>query len=119
KPRPQAGQPALAIVTLSLRDGIAALAAMSLVGARGAALVPLFERSRAAVTERGVPALAVVPGLHVLKDGRAGDGTGGPHLAVEQLAFERGAEALRHGVVVVGRLSRPWPFPTRRQWPQA
>ena len=57
-----------------------------------------FEFVRAQVPQRGVQAAGVVPGFQVLKDGHARFGLSVERAPVDELAFERGEEAFRHGV---------------------
>ena len=52
------------------------------------------------VAERGVPTVRVVPALDEVEDRDAGLGLRAEAVAIEQLAFERGEEALAHRVVV-------------------
>ena len=46
-----------------------------------------------------MPTVLVVPAGDELEDGQLGVTTGGPDVAVDQLIFEGGEEALGHGVV--------------------
>jgi hypothetical protein len=47
-----------------------------------------------------MPTVRVVPAFDVLEDGQARSGLGREAVAIEQLALERGEEALAHRVVV-------------------
>src|SRR5687768_3175108 len=59
--------------------------------------VEALEVDGAAIAERRMAPLAVVPALDVLEAGAARGGAGGPRVAVEELALEGGEEALGHG----------------------
>src|SRR5829696_8848271 len=61
--------------------------------------VLLLVADGAGVVECRVAALAVVEDLDEIEDRRAQPGSGRPGVAVEQLAFQRGEEALGDGVV--------------------
>ena len=54
----------------------------------------------AELAEGGVPAVGVVEAFQVVEDGYPGFGPGAEAVAVQQLAFQGGEEALGHGVVV-------------------
>ena len=55
---------------------------------------------RRSVTERRVPAMRVVPALDPLEQRHPGFGLAPEAPAIEQLALERGEEALGHRVIV-------------------
>ncbi len=57
-----------------------------------------LEFGGAEIVQGAVQAGAVVP-ADVLHDGAPGAGSGGPWLQIEQLAFDRGEERFREGVV--------------------
>ena len=58
-----------------------------------------FEAHRADVPDRRVPASGVVEAFDIGKDRHPSLGLGSKRPAIEQLALERGEEALAHGVV--------------------
>ena len=53
-----------------------------------------------AISESGVASCRIVPALDEGEDGHAGFGLGLELPSVKELAFERGEEALTHGIVV-------------------
>ena len=57
-----------------------------------------FELVGAQVPQRGVQAAGVVPGFQILKDGHASLCLGLERTPVDELAFERGEEALGHRI---------------------
>src|SRR5581483_8749093 len=67
---------------------------------RGSTVVASLVLGRAEVAERGMATPRVVERLDVVEHGHAGRALGAPVIAVDQLAFQRGKEALGHGVVV-------------------
>ena len=63
-------------------------------------LMMSFEADRREVADRRVATTGIVPALDVVEDGEAGVSVTAERRAVNQLALERGEDALGHGVVV-------------------
>src|SRR5215213_5467423 len=81
------------------RYGVAPLSWIRWLGGGCCWYVLLLVADGAGVVECRVAALAVVEDLDEIEDRRAQPGSGRPGVAVEQLAFQRGEEALGDGVV--------------------
>src|SRR5215211_2147306 len=81
------------------RPGVAPLSWTRWLGGGCCWCVLLLVADGAGVVECRVAALAVVEDLDEIEDRRAQPGSGRPGVAVEQLAFQRGEEALGDGVV--------------------
>src|SRR5947209_422880 len=62
--------------------------------------VPLFIAHRRLVVQAGMPTVRVVPALDEVEDGHPRLGLAREATAVQQLALERGEEALTEGIVV-------------------
>ena len=98
------------------------LFAMTLGAHRAPRSRTAFEFVRAQVPQSRVQSAGVVPGFQEREDGHARFGLGAKRAPLQELAFERGEDAFRHGVIeaVAGRPGRghhshlPAPLAERR-----